>query len=276
MNFRTDLALELKEGLKDSTKGISFDEEWQGEIKITRIDVTSKEGAKAIGKPCGKYTTLELPCLAYNSDIDNIYTLALKKEIASLLPKKGDVLVCGIGNTDITADALGPKTASRIFATRHIGCDIAKSIGFDNLRSVSALSPGVLGQTGIEVGEMLLGIIGKTKPSAVITIDALASRKLSRLGNTIQLCNSGIVPGSGVGNARFEISNKTLGVPVVSIGVPTVVDGETLVNDLTRGHSPDIAEQSSQMVVTPREIDLLIDRASSTSSVCRRGFRLPK
>ncbi len=262
MNFRTDLALELKEGLKDNAKGISFYEEQTEDIKVTTINITTEQGAKALNKPKGKYITLELPCLAYSSDINSIYTHTLKKEIVKLLPKSGSVLVCGVGNTNITADALGPKTATRIFATRHIGKEIAKSIGFDDLRSVSALAPGVLGQTGIEVGEMLLGVINKTKPSAVITVDALASRNLSRLGTTIQLCDTGIVPGSGVGNARFEISRKTLGVPVVSIGVPTVVDGETLVNDLMGEKANDVARESAQMVVTPREIDLLIDRAS--------------
>ena len=149
---------------------------------------------------------------------------------------------------------------SHILATRHIGEELARSIGFDNLRSVTAISPGVLGQTGIATGEIIRAVIDKTNPDFVIAIDALASRKVSRLGRTIQIADTGIIPGSGVKNSRNELSKKTLGVPVVSIGVPTVVDANTLVNDIAENEVQ--YHGASEMVVTPKEIDLLIERAS--------------
>jgi spore protease len=185
-----------------------------------------------------------------------------------LLPKEGLVLVVGLGNENITPDALGPKTINLMIATRHISKEIADSVGLGDLRTVAAISPGVLGQTGIETGEIIQGVIKSVKPVAVLTIDALASRKLSRLGCTIQISDAGVTPGSGIGNSRAQISRQTLGVPVVSVGVPTVVDAATLVYDLM---GKDIDEEEieekldhnkSQMIVTPKEVDLLIDRAS--------------
>ena len=180
-------------------------------------------------------------------------------EIRKLIPE-GNALICGIGNEKITPDALGPDCISHILATRHIGEELAKSIGFDNLRSVTAISPGVLGQTGIETGEVIKAVIDKTKPDFVIAVDALASRTIKRLGKTVQISDTGIVPGGGVGNARNELSKKTLGIPVVSVGVPTVVDANTLINDIAENDI--VYNGAKQMIVTPKEIDLLIARSS--------------
>ena len=189
----------------------------------------------------------------------------LSEEIKNMLPVNGTVLVVGLGNISITPDALGPKSAGYILATRHISDELKKSIGFENMRSVASLSPGVLGQTGIETGEIVRGIVDRIKPTAVITVDALASRNLSRLGSTVQMSDTGISPGSGVGNQRKRLDEETLGVKVISIGVPTVVDGATLAHDLIdkeKSTSYSVLPESEQMMVTPKEIDLLIERAS--------------
>ena len=174
----------------------------------------------------------------------------------------------GLGNDNITPDALGPRTIDKIRATRHISAELAKSVGLEGLRMVSALAPGVLGQTGIETGEIIMGVSKSVKPSAVITVDALASRRLSRLGCTVQIADTGVTPGSGVGNARAQINEQTLGVPVIAVGVPTVVDAATLANDLLGDNEEDkdlfskLDGQGADMIVTPREIDLMIDRAA--------------
>ena len=177
--------------------------------------------------------------------------------------------MAGLGNTKITPDALGPKCASMIFATRHITGELLKSTGLSDLRCVSAFSTGVLGETGAESVEMIKGVVQMIKPDFVITVDALAARNVERLGTTVQMCNTGIVPGSGVGNARQEISEKTVGVPVISIGVPTVVDAATLVLDCggCRGDEEELYEQTGNMMVTPREIDLMIERASKLTAL---------
>jgi spore protease len=257
MNFRTDLAIELKETLAEKAEGITSQTRKKGDAEITRIKVENERGARQLGKPIGNYLTVALPPFSKDANIEPEYAYAVSGELKSLLPARGDVLVCGIGNTDITPDALGPKTASLILATRHIGNEFAKSVGLPSLRPVSVIAPGVLGQTGIEVFEIIKSIVRQTRPSAVIAVDALASRQLSRLGCTVQLADTGITPGAGVGNSRGELNEKTVGVPVISVGVPTVVDAATLVRDLSGIEPPD-----SDMVVTPREIDLLISRAA--------------
>ena len=192
---------------------------------------------------------------------------AVCDELIEFLPK-GLVLVAGLGNTAITPDAIGPKAANGVLATRHIEGEIARSIGLDDMRPVAVISPGVLGQTGIETGEIIAGIAKLINPAAVIVIDALASRCLSRLGCTIQMSDTGICPGSGVGNARAEISKKTIGVPVISVGIPTVVDAVTLAQDLT-GHECEktVNPRGAKMIVTPQEIDLLVSRGASTVSM---------
>ena len=262
MDLRTDLALEQHEiSCKSAPDGIEKTQTSSGEVKITEIRITNKNGEKALKRKIGTYVTVELPSFGSATDIFGDGMKAVASELKKLLPSEGLVLVAGLGNKQITPDALGPDCASLIFSTRHIGKELQKSIGFESLRPVARITPGVLGQNGIETGEILSGIIRQVSPAALITIDALASRRLSRLGCTVQICNTGITPGSGVGNARAEISSVTMGVPVISLGVPTVVDAATLAYDLT-GTSGKIEKSGEKMMVTPREIDLIIERAS--------------
>ena len=267
MSIRTDLALEQKELNPDQTDGIESEETILDNIKITRIRIKNKNGERALGKPIGTYVTVETPPLTDSGEMNENAINAVSKELISFLPK-GLVLVAGLGNTSITPDAIGPKAAKGILATRHIEGEIARSIGLDDMRPVAVISPGVLGQTGIETGEIIAGIARLIKPSAVIVIDALASRCLGRLGCTIQMSDTGICPGSGVGNRRAEISKNTIGVPVISVGIPTVVDAVTLAQDLT-GHKCEntVNPRGAKMIVTPQEIDLLVSRGAATVSM---------
>ncbi len=266
MNFRTDLALERQELIgSERLKGVISETEVKDQVKITRIEITDDTAARRLSKPIGNYVTAEVPPFSTDAEIFDGRLEILSEEIKSMLPVNGAVLVVGLGNISITPDALGPKSAGYILATRHISDELKKSIGFENMRSVASLSPGVLGQTGIETGEIVRGIVDRIKPSAVITVDALASRNLSRLGSTVQMSDTGISPGSGVGNQRKRLDETTLGVKVISIGVPTVVDGATLAHDLIdkeKSTSYSVLPESEQMMVTPKEIDLLIERAS--------------
>lgn len=263
MNLRTDLALEQREiSAPEDMDGIECEEVKKGEAKITRIEITNENGEKKLNRKKGKYITVELPNLSRFTDFSESAKI-IADELTSLLPKDGLILVAGLGNDQITPDALGPGCASLIFSTRHIGKELQKSIGFEHLRPVARVIPGVLGQNGIETVEILEGIIRRVSPAALITVDALASRRLSRLGCTVQICNTGISPGSGVGNARAEISLDTVGIPVISIGVPTVVDALTLACDLVGEDATErIEKDGEKMMVTPREIDLLIEHAS--------------
>lgn len=266
MNFRTDLALERQELLGDKRdEGVTSHTETKDHVKITRIEICTDEASKQLSKPKGKYITVEVPPFSTDAEIFDGRLETLAAELKNMLPESGSVLVVGLGNVSITPDALGPKSAGYILATRHISEELAKSIGFENLRSVAGISPGVLGQTGIETGEIIRGVVDRIKPSAVITVDALASRNLSRLGCTVQMSDTGISPGSGVGNTRQRLDKSTLGVKVISIGVPTVVDGATLAHDLIdkeKSKSYSVLPESERMMVTPKEIDLLIERAS--------------
>lgn len=270
MNFRTDLALERCENLSEKElEGIEIKTFEAKKARVTRIDVINENGAQTVGKPVGRYVTVEVTPFAKHAQFIDESLDAVTHEIKRMLPEKGSVLVAGLGNIKITPDALGPKCASMIFATRHITGELLKATGFENLRCVSAFPTGVLGETGAEAGEMIKGAVQMLKADAVITIDALAARNVSRLGTTIQMCNTGIVPGSGVGNSRQEISERTIGVPVISIGVPTVVDAATLILDFA-GEGIDeksLPEQSESMMVTPREIDLMIERAAKLTSL---------
>ena len=207
---------------------------------------------------------MEVPPLSDNAASLEETARLIGEELAALLPEKGTVLVAGLGNEAITPDALGPRAAGMVLATRHIQGEYARSAGLDDLRPTAVLAPGVLGQTGVESGEIVKGLCGVVSPAAVVAVDALASRSLARLGCTVQLCDTGIAPGSGVGNSRKELTETLLGVPVVAVGVPTVVDAATLARDLTGGEESEVAvaPRGAQMMVTPREIDLLIGRAS--------------
>lgn len=266
MNFRTDLAIERCEFLGEKNiEGIEIERFEAKGATVSRIDVVNEKGARIVEKPVGRYVTVEVTPFAKHAQfIDDSFEV-LCEEMKRMIPEKGSVLVAGLGNIRITPDALGPKCASMIFATRHITGELLKSTGLDGLRSVSAFSTGVMGETGAEAGELIEGAVKMLKPDIVITVDALAARSVSRLGNTVQMCNTGIVPGSGVGNSRKEISERTLGIPVIAIGVPTVVDAATLVSDYS-GVS-EVDDDAKTMMVTPREVDLMIERAAKLTSL---------
>lgn len=270
MNFRTDLALECREECGEGEiKGVKQTVSENEKSKTTRIEVLDEQGAQAIGKPIGNYITVEVPNFSNDGEILDERLEAIKNELANLIPKDGVVLIAGLGNINITPDSLGPKVVDKILATRHISPELAKSIGLEHLRHVAAVTPGVLGQTGIETGEIIMGVSNTVKPAAVITIDALASRRLSRLGCTVQIADTGVTPGSGVGNARKEINEQTIGAPVIAVGVPTVVDAATLAYDLMGGeeNGEDILNkmdgEGAKMIVTPREIDIMMERAAN-------------
>lgn len=270
MNARTDLAIEKDSFISgDRPKGIRrkiFETE---KTKVTKISVLDKEAAKAMGKPVGEYITVELDEFSYDTELLDDRMKSISTQISSLLPKgDGTVLVAGIGNKDITPDALGPRCAEGIFSTRHITSELAEEIGLDFLNPVCSLATGVLGQTGIETGEIIKSVADAIKPKAVIVIDALAAAGLERLGRTVQITDTGITPGSGVGNKRAEISKNTLGVPVIAIGVPTVVDAVTLARAVTGNKTVTESAEAQNMMVTPREIDVMIERAAKLISLC--------
>lgn len=262
MDLRTDLALEKRELLgREEPEGVESEESDQGGVKFTKIRVINEKGSEALGKPIGTYITAEIPELMKNPVTDEDMIEAVAAQLRSLLPKEGSILAVGLGNTRITPDAVGPKSVSMVLATRHIGKELSDEIGLGELRSVAGFVPGVLGRTGLEAAESVKGLVGAVSPSAIIVVDALAARKLSRLGTTIQISDIGIIPGSGVGNARKEITERSVGVPVISVGIPTVVDVGTLVADLT-GSNSEIPSENRDMIITPREIDIVIERAS--------------
>lgn len=264
MNLRTDLAIEQSEIHADKgLKGIEHTVKKADGVTVTEIKITDRHGENALKRKKGRYITVEIPQFSKNTRHFESGMKAVADGIKTLLPESGTILIAGLGNENITPDALGPRCASLIFSTRHISKELQKSIGFDSLRSVARITPGVLGQNGIETGEIIAGIVKEISPAALITVDALASRRLSRLGCTVQICNTGITPGSGVGNSRAEISKETMGVPVIAVGVPTVVDATTLACDLTGASvNPKDEKESENMMVTPREIDLIIDRSA--------------
>lgn len=269
MEIRTDLALEAREMAGHNINGVNQIVKNFNGMRVTKIEVDTLSASHKLGKEQGNYITVELPYLAEDFSGTDERIEIIGKYIRELLPADGLVLVVGLGNVGITPDALGPKSADRVLATRHITGDIAKQTGLDRLRSTAVISPGVLGQTGVETGEIVLSVVERIKPKAMIVIDALASRRLERLGCTLQISDTGIAPGAGVGNRRFEINKKTAGIPVIAIGIPTVVDAVTLVRDIISESSGDdtisfkeISDKEKMMVVTPREIDVLIERGS--------------
>lgn len=251
--------------------GIEINKYDDGGVTVTEIKVTNENGSRALDKPLGSYVTVEVTPFSKASDLFSHQLTVLSEQIKKLIPDSGLVLIAGLGNKTITPDALGPRAAELIFATRHIGAELRKSIGMENIRNAAVIIPGVLGKTGVETGEIIESVARKVKPCAVIVIDALASRRLERLGTTVQMATSGVVPGSGVGNARSRIDEQTLGIPVLSVGVPTVVDAATLASDLIEqaGYAADGAEFEKllkpigeRIMVTPKEIDLMIERAA--------------
>ena len=275
MEFRTDLAIEAHELQPEEVKDVVYSEEEKEGLRIERLDVRTKRAGQLLGKEAGRYVTLSLPPLTDNVRDTDKRLLVISEEIKRLIPVNGMVMVVGLGNENITPDALGPKVAQGVLATRHITGEIARSTGLDRLRAVAVLRTGVTGQTGIETGELIQSVVRRIKPTALIVVDALASRGVERLGCTLQISDTGIAPGAGVGNHRMRISEDTLGVPVIALGIPTVVDAATLVCDLLsaddekkyRELSESVSPGGRSMVVTPREIDLLIDRAAHLLSL---------
>ena len=265
MERRTDLALEARELFGEDIKGVAFEEEERENIHITRLKIKNDQAGRQLNKEKGTYITLELPPLTDSFREPDERIKVISEEIRKLLPVNGLVLIAGLGNMEITPDALGPKSAGRILATRHIKGDIASATGLDKLRPVAVVATGVTGKTGIETGEYLMSLIKKIKPNAVIAIDALASRRLSRLGCTLQISNTGISPGAGVGNNRTKLTQETLGIPVIGIGVPTVVEASTLAIDLFDTEDIRLSRKLRSMVnPSGRQmvVDLLINRAS--------------
>ena len=239
--LRTYLASERREIYQKSNKLVEIDgveanqEEINDTIKVERVKITNENGEKALGKPMGSYITIDIKRLKLAQEEElqkagEVLTNELKQVIGNHIDSQGEILVVGLGNIYVTPDALGPKVINEIEVTRHIINYLPQYIE-EGTRMVSAISPGVLGTTGIETVEILKGIVDNTKPKLVVVIDALASRSIERISSTVQLSDTGIVPGAGVGNTRSEISQKTLGVPVVAIGIPTVVETAVLVND---------------------------------------------
>ena len=304
-NFRTDLALERRNIYQKVNKlqeidGIETTEEDVDEnIKVSRVKITNQNGEKAIGKPIGNYITIDVKKLklAREEEIQKAsetVSAELRKIIDIHTDKQGDILVVGLGNIYVTPDALGPKVINEIDVTRHIIKYLPQYLE-EGTRPVSAISPGVLGTTGIETVEILKGIVDNVKPKLLIVIDALASRSIERISSTIQISDTGIVPGAGVGNTRQEISQSSLGLPVIALGIPTVVELATLVSDgidifidrlQEKAESNDYLNKLQQndkyeevkealnvgdynMIVTPKEIDDLID---NMKDVVARGI----
>lgn len=285
--IRTDLALESQEKIKkDHMKipGVSVHEEYdrEREIRTTWVCIENEHGARMLEKPVGSYLTIEAPRLAVpdegsHREVSEVLAQHLKK----LLPrgKEKSFLVIGLGNEEITPDALGPLVVRNLRITRHVIREYGQlGIGTD-YQAVSALIPGVMAQTGMETLEIIKGVLDETKPDAVIVIDALAARSTRRLNCTIQISDAGIAPGSGVGNHRRGINEQTLGVPVIAIGVPTVVDAATIVYDameelLESLEEAEIGEFMAELItpalrsmfVTPKDVDETVKRLSFTIS----------
>lgn len=294
-NFRTDLALERRDIYKkinnlQEIDGVQSTEENIDEnIKVSRVEITNENGEKSLGKPKGNYITIDVKKLKLAGDEEIQKTAEtvsneLRKIIDLHTDKQGEILIVGLGNIYVTPDALGPKVINEIDVTRHIIKYLPQYVE-EGTRPVSAISPGVLGTTGIETVEILKGIVDNTNPKLLVVIDALASRSIDRISSTIQISDTGIVPGAGVGNTRLEISQDTLGIPVVAIGIPTVVELATLVSDgidifidrlqekaesndyLNKLQENDKYEEVKEalnvgeynMIVTPKEIDDLIE-----------------
>lgn len=263
---RTDLALEAREiwaeSAQERMEGVEAVESTREGYPVTTVHITSKQGERALGKPVGTYITLELAGLRRREeDAFPRAARALAEELKRLLPlREGEsVLVVGLGNQAITPDNIGPGAVAHTLATRHLVAQVPEHFG--HFRPVAALAAGVLASTGVESSELVRAVTDKIKPACVIAIDALASRSLKRVCSTIQLADTGITPGSGVGNHRTALNRETLGVPVVALGVPTVVDVATLCADvLAEAGKGDLEPEAlngagSGLMVTPRDID---------------------
>ena len=263
---RCDLALEATELLKEQISthpcpGIETTEKTVDDFKVTTVRILNSDGEELLKKPCGQYVTVELTAL-YRRDEETFKSSvnAVASELRRLIAPMGkeEAIVAGLGNREITPDALGPKVVSSLIITRHMGEEMRKALA--NIRPVSGIAPGVLGITGLETSEILRGVVERIKPGFVIAVDALASRSLARLCTTIQLADTGITPGSGVGNARSAINRETLGIPVIAIGVPTVVDAKTIAMDIMEETEQGVNMEKLKaypggLMVTPKDID---------------------
>lgn len=252
---RTDLAVEAKESFEEDNveiKGVIIDENYKEEqdIKITRVVIENQNGAKAMGKPIGTYVTLEAPNMVVpDQDYHREISKELAEQIKKLIPleKEVSVLIVGLGNREVTPDSLGPSVVENLLITRHVVREYGKeALGKNKVNIISGIVPGVMAQTGMETLEIVKGVVDETKPDYVIAIDALAARSTKRLNRTIQITDTGINPGSGVGNHRNGLNQESLNVPVIAIGIPTVVDAATIVND-TMENLIDAMEQTKEL-----------------------------
>ncbi len=280
-SIHTDLASELRE-LNPDIEGVSEEEETSGEIRIKRIGILTESAAQKIGKAIGSYVSLSADALEQRPlDLFESVTEKLAEELSKMTklgPGSGVILVVGLGNHSVTPDSLGPRTAEKIFVTRHIKQYMPEALDFP-VPGVCSVAPGVLGATGVETSDIVRGIVERVKPDLVIAIDSLSSRRAARISTTIQLSDAGISPGSGVGNTRADMSEAKLGVPVIAIGVPLVVHASTilldtigLMADETGKHGDEeqlkelarsIAERHlDNMIVTPKDIDTIVEDMS--------------
>ena len=265
---RTDLALEAKELWAESAEketkleGVRARDSLREGYQVTTVDILDEQGASSLGKPVGSYVTVQLDALARREeDAFGRAARAIAAELNGLLklPEGATCLVVGLGNRAITPDAIGPGVADHTMVTRHLVEQVPEHFG--SFRPVAALAAGVLGTTGVESGELVKAVAEKIRPGCIIAVDALASRSMDRVCTTVQLANTGIVPGSGVGNHRAALNRETLGVPVIAVGVPTVVDAGTLAADILaeagqEGLDPEaLAGAGEGLMVTPRDID---------------------
>ncbi len=289
---RTDLALEARESVEDANgelRGVIVKEYEKKElgIHVTKVQITTQNSAKLLGKPKGTYITLEVPGLCEcgeNSDVGEHHeevAREISRHLKELLPKQKNpyqVLVVGLGNRDVTADALGPAVAEHLYVSRHMMQEYGSlGVGKNSLAVTSCIVPGVMAKTGMETAEIVKGVVQETRPDAVVVVDALAARSTKRLNRTIQISNTGIHPGSGVGNHRNAIDEESLQVPVIAIGVPTVVDAATIVADALEKMHRELEEALflkaresmalsglQNMYVTAKDIDATIKRVSFT------------
>ena len=282
---RTDLALEARESMEtagEKMRGIraeGFDYAEDG-VQVTKVYVDTKNAASQLGKPIGVYVTMEADALGEPDEGSHREISGhLARELLELIspgkkPEELSVLVVGLGNRDVTADALGPRVLDNLFVTRHVVKLYGKvAVGKEKVNLISCLEPGVMAKTGMETAEIIGGVVQKTKPDLLIVVDALAARSTKRLNRTIQITNTGIQPGSGVGNHRNALTQESLGVPVVAVGVPTVVDAATIVGDALEkyGGMENVIRRSSladlgNMYVTGKDVDEIIKRVSYTIS----------
>ncbi|MDO4261947.1 MAG: GPR endopeptidase [Eubacteriales bacterium] len=274
MRVRTDLALEVRESFAGSdteVHGVVVEEDYDEErdIRLTRVRIESERGAREMGKPMGSYLTLEAPAMAvpdedYHREISEALAFYIKELMGE--ERERSILVAGLGNRDVTPDALGPKTVSNLLITRHLIREYGKSaMGEGRSSEISGIVPGVMAQTGMETSEIIKGVVEQTRPELLIVIDALAARSTKRLSRTIQLTDTGIQPGSGVGNHRGSLTKENLGIPVIAIGVPTVVEAAAIVYD-AQGNCEQMPPHLNGMFVTPKNIDETIKQLSFTLS----------